>query len=120
TNLLGGGGENGSFVGQPLVSTDKPALRSSRDRFAVVPEVRVDVGVRLLDGLRAFVGYDFLYLSEAVRPGNQRSRVAFSPSAVDNGPPTHGLPTFLPQFSGHLCGTDFWAQGLTFAIEWRY
>src|SRR5262249_57995102 len=42
-----------------------------RDRFAVVPEVGVKVGFQVTDHLRAYAGYNFLYMSSVVRPGDQ-------------------------------------------------
>src|SRR5208282_1869828 len=45
--------------------------RFTRDRFAVVPEGIFQVGYQVSSRLRLFVGYDFLYLSDVARPGNQ-------------------------------------------------
>src|SRR5262249_49760490 len=44
--------------------------RSSRDEFAVLPEVGVNFGFEVTRHLRATVGYSFLYLSNAYRPGD--------------------------------------------------
>src|SRR5205823_3226983 len=46
----------------------------SRDRFSVVPELGVNVGYNLTPNLRAFCGYNFLYWSSVVRPGDQIDR----------------------------------------------
>src|SRR5205085_3026875 len=43
----------------------------SSDRFAVVPEASVVLGYQFTDGLRAFVGYTFLYWSDVRRAGDQ-------------------------------------------------
>jgi hypothetical protein len=49
-----------------------------------------------------FAAYDFLYLSEVVRPGDQ----------ID-----HNLvPSPLPIFNR----TDFWAQGVSFGLEVKF
>jgi len=91
---------------------------SSRNRFAVVPEAGVTVGVQLTRYLRAVVGYTFLYNSAVLRPGNQIDRglnVSQLPSQV-------GLGTLVgparPTLVVH--GSDFWAQGLSFGLELRY
>jgi Putative beta barrel porin-7 (BBP7) len=93
--------------------------RFSRDSFAVAPEVGVTLGYRLTDGLRVFAGYDFLYLSEVLRPGDQidrginfsqtvQSAIAGNAAAVGSRP----APT--------LVGSDFWAQGIHLGLELRY
>ncbi len=41
----------------------------TRDVFAVVPEVGVNLAVQLTGNLKARMGYTFLYLSNVVRPG---------------------------------------------------
>jgi hypothetical protein len=93
--------------------------RFSRDQFAVVPEVDVNVGYQVTDHLRAFVGYTFLYWSDVVRPGDQIDRV-LNPNQL---PATLGASGLFggparPAFSFH--GTDFWAQGINFGVEFRY
>ncbi|MCI0457447.1 MAG: BBP7 family outer membrane beta-barrel protein [Gemmataceae bacterium] len=92
--------------------------RFERDVFAVVPEGSMRLGVFLNPATRLYVGYDFLYLSEAARPGEQIDRRL--------------NPTQVPVFtrSGTLVGTprprfafgdsDFWVQGLVLGLEYRY
>jgi hypothetical protein len=89
----------------------------SRDTFAVVPEGTLKIGYQITDNLRAFVGYNFLYISSVVRPGDQIDRVLNTnliPPFTPTGPA--GPPRPLVPFKT----TDFWAQGLTFGVEWRY
>jgi hypothetical protein len=91
----------------------------SRSEFAVLPEVSLNLDYQLTDRTRAFVGYSFLYLSDVVRPGDQIDRVinttqapAFGGSAATlTGPP-------LP--ASQLRGSDFWAHGLNFGVEFRF
>jgi hypothetical protein len=86
----------------------------SRDRFAWSPEVGVNVGYQLTDHCRAYVGYDFLYLSSVVRPGDQVDLTVNSnllPPAMAGGP---NRPAF------NWRGSDYWAQGLNFGLEFRY
>jgi hypothetical protein len=90
----------------------------SRDRFAVLPELGINVGYQITTHLRAFVGYTFLYWSSVVRPGDQ----------VDVGLSGTQLPTdtrFNPQAGPArpavpLRESDFWAQGINFGLEFRY
>jgi hypothetical protein len=90
----------------------------SRDKFAVVPEIDINVGYQVTDHVRAFVGYSFLYLSNVVRPGD----------AIDRTVNLTQLPSSLGP--GSLTGparpmtvirdTEFWAQGMNFGLEFRY
>jgi hypothetical protein len=90
----------------------------TRDVFAVVPELAINVGWQITTYLRASVGYTFLYCSSVARPGDQ----------VDVGLSGTQLPTdtrFNPGAGPArpavlLRGTDFWAQGISFALEFRY
>lgn len=92
----------------------------SKDRFAVVPEVTVNFGVRFNDWTRAFVGYNFLYISDVARPGNQIDRTI-------NGTQ---LPSFTGVPGGPLVGaqrpafefhdSSFWAQGINFGIQFSF
>ncbi len=85
--------------------------RYSRDRFAVMPELGLKVGYQVTNHLTAFVGYDFTYLSNVARPGNQ----------VDlglNAGQLCGLPGTRPAFA--FKDTDFWVHGVNFGLEFRY
>ena len=48
--------------------------RNTQSVFAVVPEGIFKIGLKLGDTGRFYVGYNFLYLSDAVRPGDQVDR----------------------------------------------
>jgi hypothetical protein len=87
-----------------------------RDRFAVVPELGLNVGYQVTDALRFYVGYNFLYMSSVIRPGDQIDQV-LSRSTL---PPSGGAQPAgsRPLFAFH--GTDFWAHGVNFGLEWRY
>jgi hypothetical protein len=90
----------------------------TRDVFAVVPELGIDVGFQITGYLRASVGYTFLYWSSVVRPGDQ----------VDVGLSGTQIPTdtrFNPQAGPArpavpLRDTGFWAQGINFGLAFRY
>lgn len=92
--------------------------RYYRDEFAVVPEVGLNLGVRITDRLKAQVGYTFLYWSRVARPGDQIDR-AINVNLVPTDPAfgTPGGPA-RPAFSFHE--TDFWAQGLNFGFEFSF
>ncbi|MCS6852972.1 MAG: BBP7 family outer membrane beta-barrel protein [Gemmataceae bacterium] len=89
-------------------------------QFAILPEVDVNVGCQVTPSLRAFVGYTFLYLSQAVRPGDQLDRI-INPS---QGPAFTGVPSTVlagpARPMPRVSASDFWVQGLNFGIELQY
>lgn len=88
----------------------------SQTKFAVMPTVGLKLGARLAERVRAYVGYDFLYLSSVARAGDQIDLLV-NPNQLP--PRTGGLvgpaaPAFTPRT------TDFWAQGVRVGVEVRY
>jgi hypothetical protein len=90
----------------------------TQDEFTVVPEVCVQVSYQLTSWLRASVGYDFLYMSDVLRAGDQVS-LNVNPRQVPTSLQfNRGAGPIQPAVLGKE--TDFWAQGLTFGVELRY
>jgi hypothetical protein len=92
--------------------------RHSRSQFTVVPEGTVTVGMQVTSWLRAFVGYDFLYWSEVARPGDQVDLTVNRAAVPTSG--QFGLGTGPARPAFNFQGTDYWAQGLTFGLQFRY
>lgn len=90
----------------------------TRDRFAVVPEVGVNLGWQATDWCRLSVGYNFLYWSSVVRPGDQIDRV-LDVTQIPNFP-VSARPTGQPRPAPPVRDADFWAQGVSFGVEFRY
>jgi hypothetical protein len=90
----------------------------SRHRFAVLPEGDVNLNYELTDHLRLHMGYSIVYLSSVVRPGDQIDRtINVNQLPTAQGPGVVNSP-FRPAFTFH--GTDFWAQGLNFGLEFSF
>jgi hypothetical protein len=90
----------------------------TRDRFSVAPELRVGLGYNLTDCVRVSIGYDFLYWSNVIRPGEQIDRgldITRIPNIV--GLPASILPLSTPRPAVLFKESDFWAQGLVFGLE---
>jgi hypothetical protein len=101
-----------------LLALDTNIGRTTQDRFAVLPEVDLKIGYKINEFLTAFVGYNFMYLSSVVRPGDQIDRtinVANVPTSLAYGL-TGGPTSPAPQFNR----TDFWAQGVTFGLLFKF
>ncbi len=102
-----------AFAQGGLYSQPSNIGRQTSDPFAVVPEVTFSVGYDVTKNLRLFVGYTFLYISDVARPGNQ----VFPGVNVSQivGPvtgPTAPVRIFK--------GSDFWAQGVNFGVEYHF
>jgi hypothetical protein len=93
--------------------------RFSQDRFAVVPELGINVGYQITGRLRLFVGYDLLYASNVVRPGDQIDRV-LDVTQIPNANLAGARPTGLGRPAVLFRENDFWAQGFNCGLEWRY
>lgn len=104
---------DGGVLGQP-----SNAGRFVRSSFAVLPEAIVKVGYRFRDRSRFYVGYNFLYLSEAVRAGDQVDPVV-DPSQVPLFAPAGQVGT-ADRPAPVVARSDFWLQGLVFGLEYRY
>ncbi|MBI3408029.1 MAG: BBP7 family outer membrane beta-barrel protein [Planctomycetes bacterium] len=91
--------------------------RRTVDEFSVLPAVDVRLSYQISQRLRATVGYDFLYWNQVVRPGNQIDR-NINPSQS----PIFGNGALVGQASPTALfnRSDFWAQGVSFGLEFRY
>jgi hypothetical protein len=92
--------------------------RANNNPFVIVPQVDVRIGYQLATWLQLFVGYDFLFINEVVRPGSQISlnvNTGLLPSH-----PNFGSAIGPNEPSRTSKTDDFWAQGINFGIELRY
>jgi hypothetical protein len=93
--------------------------RISRDHFAVVPEVGIDLGYQVTEHIRVSFGYQFLFWNNVIRPGGQVDpAVDVAQSALLGGGlfPAAGLRRPQVLFKQ----TDLWVQGLNVTAEVRY
>jgi hypothetical protein len=107
------GGTAQTFNGG-LLALSSNIGRYDRDVFTWVPELGLNIGYQCTEHLRLYVGYNVLYWSSVVRPGNQIDRTV-NPNLL---PPAVGGGPARPQFAYNA--TDFWAQGVTFGLEFKY
>jgi hypothetical protein len=91
---------------------------NSQNRFAVVPEATVNLGYAVRPNLRAYVGYNFLYWSNVIRPGDQIDPVldvASVPNLNPNVPPS-GQARPAPT----VTQAGLFVQGVQLGLEWRW
>jgi Putative beta barrel porin-7 (BBP7) len=87
--------------------------RHTHDEFTVMPEAQAQVNYDLTRHVRAFAGYDFLYWSRVVRPGDQVDR-DLNPTQVPGlgGGALVGPARPAPLFNQ----SSFWANGVSFGL----
>jgi Putative beta barrel porin-7 (BBP7) len=111
-------GGTSSTLNGGLLALSSNSGRQTRDEFAVVPEIGINLGYAFTPEIRVFVGYTFLYWSDVVRPGDQVNRT-INPALVPTSP-TFGNGTGAALPGRGVSSTDFWAQGINLGLELRY
>jgi hypothetical protein len=110
------GALNGTFPGGVLALPGTNIGHFSQNRFAVLPELNMKVGLDITQHLRAYVGYDFLYISSVIRPNDQ-----IDTNVNRTLVPGAGVPVVGPARPAVLFRTtDFWAQGLNFGLQYHW
>jgi hypothetical protein len=90
---------------------------ATRDEFAVLPEFEIAIGCQISRNLRAYIGYDLLYLNKVARPGSQVDLIVDTKGdQIDPG--FTGESTTFPR--ALFRDTNFWAQGLNAGLEFTY
>jgi hypothetical protein len=80
------------------------AGRYSVNRFALAPELQLNLGYQFTPFMRGTIGYDFLFLSSVLRPGNQ----------IDNNFDGVNHP-LVPMTS-----STFWMQGINIGLTFTF
>jgi hypothetical protein len=107
-----------SSVQGGLLALNSNIGRTHKDHFSFVPEIGVNVGYQLNDNIRIFAGYNFLYWTGVLRPGDQIDR-NLDVSRIPNFPVlAPSVSTIHPAVPFKT--TDFWATGVSVGIEFRY
>jgi hypothetical protein len=77
-------GSSGVFPGGLLALPGANIGNFQRDRFATMPEIGIKMGVYITPHLKFSVGYNLIYLSSVIRPGDQ----------IDQGLDVSRIPNF--------------------------
>ena len=86
----------------------------SRNWFAMVPELGATIGYDIDCRRRITVGYSLIYWSKVARPGDQID-LNLNPTPL---PVTQTNTGRGPEF--RFATTDFWAQGLSLGLDFRF
>ncbi|MCS7020496.1 MAG: BBP7 family outer membrane beta-barrel protein [Gemmataceae bacterium] len=120
--LLLANGQTVRYAGGLLALPNANIGRYTHNQFAVLPEVGVNLGYQLTQHMRLFVGYNFLYLGNALRPERMIdttidvARIPNFPVAGGGTTPVPGLARPAPLFRTN----DFFVQGINFGLEFRW
>jgi hypothetical protein len=114
TTITDAAGNSQRYTGG-LLAQPSNIGRYELNKFAVVPEVGVRLGVQLTDHIRLYAGYNFLYWSNVVRTGDV---IDLRVNASQIPPRTGQVGTLFPRFEPRY--SDFWAHGVMFGVQVRY
>ncbi len=114
----------GSNVTYPGGVFSQPSNLGAHDanHFAAVPEVDLSLGYAFNSWGRITIGYNFLYISDVARPGNQidPGLNVFRSALVQGANPPIAAPAIDPARPAfNASQSSFWAQGLTLGLEFR-
>ena len=110
-SLLLANGMRTNFQGGLLALPGANIGRYTQNQFAVIPEVGLNFGYQITQRMRVFVGYNFLYLGNALRPEGlidlniDAARIPNFPLPGSPAPLAASRPT--PQFNL----SDYFVQG---------
>lgn len=109
--------EFGQVVSGPglLVQPSNAGTRT-RDTFAVLPEVTMNVGYQVTQHMKLFVGYNFLYCSNILRAGDQIDTTLDVNAASFPITQRPGATRPAPRFED----SNFWAQGINFGLHFTW
>ncbi len=82
--------------------------------ITAIPELGIKLGFFLNRRLKLSAGYNFIYWSKVARPGDQIDTDVNSSQI----PPGVLLGAGFPKYPGRT--TDFWVQGITAGLEYRF
>jgi len=105
-----------AYPGGGYFATPTNVGERTRSVFAVVPEAGLNVGYRLTPWMSVVAGYTFLYANDVLRAPKQIPRTVNYSSF--NAPPT--LPTGPQEPAFRFRSSDFWAQGLSAGLAFRF
>ena len=116
---------DGSYVANNFLTTSGPygifatpanSGTSTSNQFSVVPEAQIKLGYDITPAIRLTVGYDFIYMSNMVRPTDQIDRDLVKGQFFQEDP--HSTSLAYPQRLNR--STDFYAQGLSVGVAARF
>ncbi len=110
-------GATQNFVGGLYALSSNIGLQS-QTRLSFVPEVGLKIGYDITDNIRVFIGYDLIYWSTVVRPGDQIDQ-SLDTNLIPNAGVVQPIANQVrPRVPFHQ--SNFWAQGVNAGLEFKY
>ncbi len=106
-----------SFVGG-LYAVPSNIGSHSQNQFGFVPELGLKLNYQLTEHVSVFVGYDFLYWSSVLRPGDQIDPVLDLNQVPNSGRPYPQASQVRPVVPFQV--SSYWAQGVNAGVLFRY
>jgi hypothetical protein len=103
------------LVPGPLLALPSNVGHESAVRATLVPEIGIKSRLELASWCSVTLGYSLLYWNKVLCPGDQMSPLANITQLPFHGP-VSGPPVPAPQFMH----TDYFAQGMSLGVEFRY
>jgi hypothetical protein len=88
-----------------------------RNRFSVVPDVALNFGYQVTPHFRVYAGYNIIYWTSVLRPGQQIDRTV-DLTLIPNTPPV--APSGQNRPAVPFTQSDFLAHGINFGLEWMW
>lgn len=107
-----------SVVRSGLFANSTNNGRFNDDEFAVIPEITAGLGYTWRSWLTTHIGYNFMFVSRVVRPGNVYNP-AVDPAVIPTSP-SFGLGGGVPVANPFMTKSEFWLQGVNFGFTVRY
>jgi hypothetical protein len=101
-----------------LLATSTNIGKFVHDEFVYVPEANIAFAVNLTRSLTGTIGYTFLYVNKIARPGSQINPIVDTSTVPFSG--NFGATNRPPGFRNLLAQDDYWLQGVTFGLDFRY
>ncbi|AMV23201.1 hypothetical protein VT84_02250 [Gemmata sp. SH-PL17] len=111
------GGPQVAFNNGGLLAGGSNIGKFSRDRFSVAPELTLNLGYAVTPNIRVFAGYNFLYWSNVIRPGDQIDHVV-DLTLVPNAPAVGFSGQFRPR--PLFKQSDLAINGVQFGLELKW
>ncbi|HEY2784416.1 MAG TPA: BBP7 family outer membrane beta-barrel protein [Fimbriiglobus sp.] len=90
----------------------------NESKFAWVPELGLNLGYHITPRLRATIGYNFLYVSHVLRPGDQIDP-GIDVTRIPNFP-VPGVTPVAARPAPTFTGSDYWAQGISLGLQFTW
>ncbi len=110
-------GQSGGAYGG-LYANSTNIGRYNNDEFAVIPELTMNFGLNLTQSLSLFVGYNFLYVNNVARPGNQLNPYIDASTVPYSA--TYGATGQVPGSQVLFVQDEFWLSGVNFGMSFKY